>query len=65
MIFTHKITGQKLLLKKQGNLVSTYYVVDNQGNKLIQKTQFGRNMIDTNGNQAYQVAVVDNQNVEL
>jgi len=34
MIKTHKITGQRLLLKKSGSLVSTFFILDENDEKI-------------------------------
>lgn len=56
MIKIHKRTGQKLLLKSSGSLVSTLYVLDDTGNKIPD----GRNC---KFEPAYKIAVCLNKNL--
>lgn len=63
MIFIHKKTKQRLLLKKSGDLVSTYYVLDNNLNKILDKNEFGKEWFNVNGNKVYKTAICHNENV--
>ena len=67
MIYKHKKTNQKLLLKKRGSLVSTYFKLDEKNNKipnyLSKKNKHP--LKDVNGNLCYEVAICSNDNVKV
>ncbi len=56
MIKTHKRTKQRLLYKRGGSIISTYYVLDKEDNKI----QEGFNVY---GEPYYKVAVCLNKNL--
>tara|TARA_R110000796_G_C14302733_1_gene405476 strand:+ start:220 stop:393 length:174 start_codon:yes stop_codon:yes gene_type:complete len=55
MIKTHKITQQRLLLKKSNGLVSTFFLLDNKYNKI----KDGHNSI---GKDYFKIVVCLNEN---
>ena len=63
MIKTHKRTGQRLLMKTSGDIVSVLYVLDENNNKILEKNSSGIELLDMKGEQRYQVAVCDNSNL--
>jgi len=63
MIKTHKITGQRLLIKTSGDIVSVLYVLDENNNKILDKNTSGIGLLDMKGNQRYQIAICDNTNL--
>ncbi len=56
MIKTHKITNKKFLVKKDYGVVSTLFILDNNGNKI-------KNGFDINGNTDYKTAICLNSNI--
>ena len=63
MIKTHKITGQRLLIKTSGDIVSVLYVLDENNNKILDKNSSGIVLLDIKGEQRYQIAICDNTNL--
>jgi len=63
MIKTHKITGQRLLMKTSGDIVSVLYLLDENNNKILEKNSSGIGLLDMKGNQRYQIAICDNTNL--
>ena len=56
MIKTHKITGQRFLLKKANASISTLFILDKNNNKIVD----GRNC---NFEIAYKMAICLNKNI--
>ena len=63
MIKTHKITGQRLLIKTSGDIVSVLYLLDENNNKILEKNSSGIGLLDMKGDQGYRIAVCDNTNL--
>jgi len=63
MIKTHKRTGQRLLMKTSGDIVSVLYVLDENNNKILEKNTNGIGLLDMKGEQRYQIAICDNTNL--
>lgn len=63
MIKTHKRTGQKLLLKNNNGKVSTLYLLDDKGDKILDKNKSGRILLDSLGRKRYKIAICLNQNL--
>ncbi|AGO48397.1 hypothetical protein Phi10:1_gp056 [Cellulophaga phage phi10:1] len=63
MIKTHKITKQRLLLKRDSGLVSTFFVLDEFDNKILDKNKYGRQMYNVNGDKSYKIAICLNKNI--
>jgi len=63
MIKTHKRTGQRLLIKTSGNIVSVLYILDENGNKILEKNTSGIVLLDMKGEQRHQMAVCNNSNL--
>jgi len=63
MIKTHKRTGQRLLIKTSGDIVSVLYVLDENNNKILEKNSSEIVLLDMKGNQRYQIAICDNNNL--
>lgn len=63
MIKIHKITGQRLLLKKGGSQVSTLYVLDNNDNKVLDTNAWGKHWLDVHGNKVYKIVICRNYNL--
>ena len=63
MIKTHKRTGQRLLIKTSGNIVSVLYILDENDNKILEKNSSGIVLLDMKGEQRHQIAICDNDNL--
>lgn len=63
MIYTHKLTGQKLLLKKSYGGVSSCYVLDPIGRKIPDENKNGVHLRDIHGDPLYKIAVCQNENL--
>lgn len=61
MTYTHKITGKRLLLSQNFGTVSSLYVLDKKGNRIIETNIWGVPLKDRNGNPVYKMAVCLNQ----
>ena len=64
MIKTHTLTGQRLLIKTSGDIVSVLYVLDENDNKILEKNSSGIVLLGMKGEQRYQIAVCDNDNLK-
>ena len=60
---THKLTNQKLLLKKSYGGASTYFVLDDEGNKIPDLNSNGVKTKTENGDTIYKIAVCLDVNV--
>jgi len=63
MIKTHKRTGQRLLIKTSGDIVSVLYVLDENNNKILEKNTSGIVLLDMKADQRYKIAVCNNSNL--
>ena len=63
MIKTHNLTGQRLLIKTIGDIVSVLYVLDENDNKILDKNSSGIVLLGMKGEQRHQMAVCDNSNL--
>ena len=63
MIKTHKRTGQRLLMKTSGDIVSVLYLLDENNNKILEKNSSGIGLLDMKGEQRYRIAICDNRNL--
>lgn len=65
MTYTHKITGKRLLLSQNFGTVSSLYVLDKKGNRIIQTNIWGVPLRDKLGNIIYKMAVCLNQKLTV
>ena len=63
MEFIHKKTGHKLLMKNKGSFVSVLFVLDNNGNKVKDKSVHGKEWLNVNGDTIYKIAVCQTTNL--
>jgi len=63
MIKTHNLTGQRLLIKTSGDIVSVLYVLDENDNKILEKNSSGIVLLGMKGEQRHILAVCDNSNL--
>lgn len=63
MIYTHKLTGQKLLLKKSYGGVSSCYVLDPIGRKIPDENKNGVHLKNADGSPSYKIFICKNENL--
>jgi hypothetical protein len=63
MIKTHNKTNQKFLFITCNRLVSTLYVLDKSNNKVPEKNNKGKHLLDADGNKRYKLAICLNKNL--
>ena len=63
-IKTHKRTGQRLLLKENSGLISTLFLLDTDGNKILSKNKNGRQLYNTCGEKRYEIVICLNENLK-
>ena len=57
MIYTHKKTNQRLLYIRSNSLVSTLFVLDENDNKIPDRNNKGRWLLNVNGEKRYKIAI--------
>lgn len=64
-MYIHKRTGQLLEITSKGDKVSTFNVLDSEGNTIIETNKHGVKLKSVDGSYRLKVAVCSNENVEV
>ena len=60
---THKVTKQRMLLKKDYGAVSSLFILDDKGNKIPDTNINGRRFVNAEGEIIYKLAICLNKNL--